>query len=161
MLKAAFPGSFDPLTLGHVNIIQRAAAIFDELVVVVAQNHLKKHLFSAEERASMINELALEWKNVSVAICDVLIVDFLHKNDIKLLVRGVRGTNDFSYEFDLSMINKSLAPGIETVFLATDPDYFVLRSSNIKELASFGADLGGLVPNHVARALKEKYQQNR
>ena len=156
-MKAAFPGSFDPPTSGHFNIIQRAAAIFDELVVVVAENKQKKYLFPAEERAFLIKELVKELKNVSVTICDCLIVDFLKKSDIKLLVRGVRGLVDFSYEFELSMMNKTLDPGIETIFMTTDPEHFVIRSSSIKELASFNGNLHGMVPTLVAKALKEKY----
>jgi pantetheine-phosphate adenylyltransferase len=158
MLKAAFPGSFDPPTLGHLNIIQRAAALFDELLVVVAENHQKKYLFSAAERVSMIEELTGEIKNVSVAVCDSLIVDFLQKQDIRLLLRGVRGQNDFSYEFELSMMNKALDSRIETVFMTTDPEYFVLRSSSIKELASFQGNVSGMVPPLVAEALKAKYR---
>jgi len=157
MMKAAFPGSFDPPTSGHINIIHRAASIFDELVVVVAENRQKKYLFSAEERASMIKELVKDEKNVTVAICDSLIVGFLKKMGIKLLVRGVRGLEDFSYEFELSMMNRTLDSGIETIFMTTDPEYFVNRSSSIKELASFGGDLQGMVPPLVAKALKEKY----
>ncbi|MDR1869596.1 MAG: pantetheine-phosphate adenylyltransferase [Treponema sp.] len=157
MMKAAFPGSFDPPTSGHINIIQRAAAIFDELLIVVAENKQKKYLFSAEERASMIRELVKDRKNVSVVTCDCLIVDFLRKKDIKLLVRGVRGLEDFSYEFELSMMNKAIDPEIETIFMTTDPEYFVIRSSSIKELAAFNGDLHGMVPSLVAKALKEKY----
>ncbi|MDR0441897.1 MAG: pantetheine-phosphate adenylyltransferase [Treponema sp.] len=157
MLKAAFPGSFDPPTSGHINIIERAAAIFDELVVVVAENKQKKYLFSAEERASMIRELVKERKNVSVTVCDSLIVDFLRKNGIKLLIRGVRGLEDFSYEFELSMMNRTLDPSIETIFMTTDPEYFVIRSSSIKELASFRGNLHGMVPPLVAKALENKY----
>jgi pantetheine-phosphate adenylyltransferase len=158
MLKAAFPGSFDPPTLGHLNIIRRAAAIFDELLVVVAENRQKKYLFSAEERVSMLRALAADRNNVSVTVCDSLIVDFLQKQDIKLLVRGVRGVDDFSYEFELSMMNKALDSRIETIFMTTDPEYFVLRSSAIKELASFHGNISGMVPPLVAEALKEKYR---
>ncbi|MDR2434808.1 MAG: pantetheine-phosphate adenylyltransferase [Treponema sp.] len=158
MLKAAFPGSFDPPTLGHLDIIRRAAAIFDELVVVVAENRRKKYLFSAEERVSMIRRLAADHKNVSVTVCDTLIVDFLQKQDIKLLVRGVRGTDDFSYEFELSMMNRALDPRIETIFMTTAPEYFVLRSSSIKELASFNGNIAGMVPPPVAEALMEKFR---
>ena len=157
MLKAAFPGSFDPPTSGHINLIIRAASIFDELVVVIAENRQKKYLFSAEERASMIRDLVKEKKNVKVAICDYLIVDFLKKNDISILLRGVRGPEDFSYEFEVSMMNKTLDPGIETIFMTTDPEYFVVRSSSIKEVASFGANLEGMVPPLVAKELKKKY----
>ena len=156
-MKAAFPGSFDPPTSGHINIISRAASIFGELVVVVAENKRKKYLFSAEERASMIRELIKDHKNVSVTVCDCLIVDFLKKMDIKLLLRGVRGVEDFSYEFELSMMNRTLDPDIETIFMTTDPEYFVIRSSSIKELASFDGNLHGMVPPLVAKALKEKY----
>jgi len=159
MLKAAFPGSFDPPTSGHINILKRAAAIFDELVVIVAENRQKKYLFSAEERASMIRELVKDQKNVSVTVCDCLIVDFLKKQGIKLLIRGVRGLEDFSYEFELSMMNRTLDPEIETIFMTTDPEYFVIRSSSIKELASFNGNLHGMVPPLVANALKEKYRK--
>ena len=158
MLRAAFPGSFDPPTLGHLNIIRRAAAIFDELLVVVAENRQKKYLFSADERVSMIRKLAEDRKNVSVTVCGSLIVDFLQKQDIKLLVRGVRGVDDFSYEFELSMMNKALDSRIETIFMTTDPEYFVLRSSSIKELASFHGNVTGMVPPLVAEALREKYR---
>jgi len=157
MFKAAFPGSFDPPTSGHVNIIKRAASVFGELLIVIAENKQKKYLFSSEERAAMMKELVKDWKNVSVTICDCLVVDFLRENNIRLLVRGVRGLEDFSYEFEISMMNRTLDPGIETVFMTTDPEYFVIRSSSIKELASFNGDLHGMVPPLVAKALKEKY----
>jgi pantetheine-phosphate adenylyltransferase len=157
MLKAAFPGSFDPPTSGHINIIKRAASVFDELVVVVAENRQKKYLFSSDERSSMIKELVKGWKNVTVTVCDCLIVDYIKKMDIKLLIRGVRGLQDFSYEFEVSMMNRTLDPGIETIFMTTDPEFFVTRSSSIKELASFKADLGNMVPPLVAKALKDKY----
>jgi len=160
MMKAAFPGSFDPPTSGHINIISRAASIFDELTVVVAENKQKKYLFSSEERASMIKELVKDIKNVTVVTWDSLIVDFLQKNGIKLLVRGVRGLEDFNYEFDLSMMNRTLDPGIETIFMTTDPEFFVIRSSSIKELASFNGNLHGMVPPLVAKALKDKYHIN-
>lgn len=144
--------------MGHLNIIQRAASIFDELLVVVAENRQKKYLFSADERVSMITELVKDRKNVSVVICDSLIVDFLQKQDIRLLVRGVRGVDDFSYEFELSMMNKSLDSRIETIFMTTDPEYFVLRSSSIKELASFHGNVSGMVPPLVAKALGDKFR---
>jgi len=156
-VKAAFPGSFDPPTSGHINVLNRAASLFGELVVVVAENKQKKYLFSAEERASMIRELVKDRKNVTVTICDGLIVDYLKKMDIKLLIRGVRGIEDFSYEFELSMMNKTLDSDIETIFMTTDPEFFVTRSSSIKELASFKGNLHGMVPPLVAKALKEKY----
>ncbi|MFP3091396.1 pantetheine-phosphate adenylyltransferase [Treponema sp. TIM-1] len=158
MLTAAFPGSFDPPTLGHLNIVERAARIFDELLVVVAENRQKKYLFSAEERVAIVSSLVEPWKNVSVTLCDSLIVDFIKERNIRLLLRGVRGGGDFSYEFELSMMNKALDSSIETIFMTTDPEYFVLRSSAIKELASFHGDISAMVPPLVAKALEDKYR---
>ena len=106
----------------------------------------------------MLRRLADGRNNVSVTICDSLIVEFLQKYDIRLLVRGVRGMNDFSYEFELSMMNKALDSQIETIFMTTDPEYFILRSSAIKELASFHGNISGMVPPLVAEALREKYR---
>ena len=160
MLKAAFPGSFDPPTLGHFDIIRRAANIFDELLVVVAENRQKKYLFSAGERADMIRSLAGDCGNVTVTVCDSLIVDFMQKQGVKILIRGVRGMEDFSYEFELSMMNKALDSSIETIFMTTDPKYFILRSSSIKEIASFNGNISGMVPPLVAQALMEKYRSS-
>lgn len=157
MLKAAFPGSFDPPTFGHLNIVERASGIFQELLILVAVNRQKSYLFSPDERIAMMRELVKPWKNVSVEVCDSLIVDFLRKRGIRVLVRGVRGVSDFAYEFDLSMMNKGLDASMETVFMTTDPKYFILRSSAIKELASFGGDVSTMVPPPVAEALKNKY----
>ena len=157
MLKAAFPGSFDPPTHGHLNIIRRAAALFDELVVVVAENRQKKYLFSAGERVSMLKELCRGWQNVSISVCSMLIVDYLNQNSIKILLRGIRGINDFSYEFELSMMNKALDSRIETIFLTCDPEFFILRSSAIKEVASFHGNVSGMVPSLVAEELRKKF----
>ena len=107
----------------------------------------------------MLTELIKDLKNVSVLICDGLIVDFMQKRGIKLLIRGLRGLEDFSYEFEVSMMNRTLDPEIETIFMTTAPEYFVIRSSSIKELASFHGDLNGMVPPLVAKALKEKYHK--
>ncbi|MDR0635759.1 MAG: pantetheine-phosphate adenylyltransferase [Treponema sp.] len=157
MLRAVFPGSFDPPTLGHFNIIERASAIFDELIVVVAENRQKRYFFSAEERVKLIADLTQEYANVSVLVCDRLIVEFMQQHNAHILLRGVRGSDDFSYEFELSMMNKALNRNIETLFMTTDPEYFVLRSSSIKELASFHGDISGMVPPSVAEALKSRF----
>jgi pantetheine-phosphate adenylyltransferase len=159
MFRAVFPGSFDPPTLGHLNIIERASAIFDELIVVVAENRQKKYLFSAEERLEMMKEMVKPWKNVACSAWDSLIVDFMKNENIRLLIRGVRGMDDFSHEFELSMMNKALYPHIETFFMTTDPRYIVLRSSSIKELASFRGDVSLMVPPLVAGALKKKFAE--
>jgi len=160
MIRAVFPGSFDPPTLGHLNIIERASSIFDELLVVVAENKQKRQLFTAEERLSMMANLVKASGNVKCLIWDSLVVDFMKREGIRLLVRGIRGTEDFSHEFELAMMNKAIYSGIETVFLTTDPKYLVLRSSLIKELASFHGDVSLMVPPLVAQALKNKFSES-
>ena len=157
MLKAVFPGSFDPPTLGHLNIIERASSVFDELVVLVADNRQKKYLFTVEERLEMMREIVRFKGNVKCASWDSLVVDFMKKENIKLLIRGIRGMDDFSHEFELSMMNKALYPHTETLFMTTEPRYIVLRSSSIKELASFHGDVSQMVPLVVAEALKNKF----
>ena len=157
MAIALFPGSFDPPTYGHLNIIERARTIFDKIDVVIAVNKSKKYLFTEDERLSMMKELVSSWNNVTVHTSSKLIVDYAHENKASVLLRGVRNFSDFSYEFDLSLLNKGLASDIETVFLPTDPDFFVLRSSSIKELAAFNGDISKMVPPLVEKALKEKY----
>lgn len=156
MVKAVFPGSFDPPTYGHLNIVERARGIFEELYVVVAVNREKSGLFSPEERLSLLQELLAPFENVSVHLCDTLIVNFAREHGCRVLVRGVRSVPDFSYEFDLSIMNKGLDPGIETIFMPTDPKYFVLRSSAIKELAFYDGDLSAMVPPNVALSLRAK-----
>jgi len=157
MLKAVFPGSFDPLTLGHINIIERASAIFEEVAVVVAENRQKKYLFTVEERFKMVSETLKTLTNVRCFIWNSLIVDFMKRENIRILIRGIRGIDDFSYEFELSMMNKALYPHIETFFMTTDPKYIVLRSSSIKDLASFHGDVSQMVPSLVADAIVRKY----
>lgn len=157
MVKAIFPGSFDPPTFGHLNIIERARMIFSEVHVVVAVNSEKKYLFSAEERVALISDMVSKWENVYVHTWSSLIVEYARRIDAHVLIRGVRNLADFSYEFDLAMMNRGLKKDIETVFLPTDPEFFVLRSSAIKELASFGGDVSTMVPEPVAKALMAKY----
>jgi pantetheine-phosphate adenylyltransferase len=156
MLRALFPGSFDPPTNGHLNIIQRCAVIYDELDVVIAVNVSKNYTFSAEERYEMMVELVRDYPNVRVHLWDRLIVEFAERSNAKLMIRGVRALDDFEYEFELSMINKGLNPNIETIMMPTDPRYFVLRSSAIKELARLNGDISTMVPEIVAKRLKEK-----
>ena len=134
MVKAVFAGSFDPPTFGHLNIIERAQKLFPEIHVVIAVNKNKNYCFSGEERLDVIQQLVSRWNNVSVHLWDSLIVDYAKKIKADVLIRGVRNDNDFLYEFDLAMMNKSLNPQIETLFLVPDPKFFVLRSSSIKEL---------------------------
>ena len=157
MTTAVYPGSFDPLTLGHLNIIERAQKLFGSLDVVIAVNREKKYLFSDKERFEIMSQLVKPWKNITVHLCDKLIVDYAKENGANVLVRGIRNFTDFTYEFDLSLLNKGLNQDIETMFLPTDPDFFVLKSSTIKELAAFNGDISKMVPPLVAEEIKKKY----
>lgn len=159
MTTAVFPGSFDPPTYGHLNIIERASRLFDSIDVVVSVNPDKQYLFSDSERVEMLKELTSKYKNVSVHKCGTLIVDYCSKVGANVLLRGIRNINDFSYEFDLSLVNRSLNNRIETLFVPTEQRYFLIRSSSIKELARFGGDISGMVPPVVAEAIKAKYQK--
>ena len=156
MRRAVLPGSFDPPTNGHLNLISRAASIFDELHVVIAFNRGKKYLFDEHERLELMEQLIKDLPNVKVRLWDSLIVDYAKKEEISVMIRGVRALADFSYEFELAMTNKELNPDLEIIFMPTDPKYFVLRSSAIKEIAMFGGNIDTMVPPIVARALMER-----
>lgn len=156
MQQAILPGTFDPPTNGHLNLIQRSARIVDHLVVVISVNRQKACLFSPEERLAFLQEMTASYANVEVVLWDRLVVDYAESRGIRLLLRGVRAFTDFGYEFELAMINRGLNPGIETFFIPTDSKYFVLRSSAIKELAALGSNISQMVPPVVERALKER-----
>ena len=156
MLKALMPGSFDPPTNGHLNLLERASSIYDEIYVVIAVNPSKDYTFTADERYRMMVELVADYGNIHVHLWDKLIVKFAEKVGARLMIRGVRALADFAYEFELSMINKGLNPQIETIFMPTDPKYFVLRSTSIKELARLGGDISTMVPPAVAEALIDR-----
>lgn len=160
MLRVVFPGTFDPPTNGHLNIIQRCAAIYDEIEVVIAKNRRKDATFTPEERLKLMQEMVSAFPNVRVHVWDRLIVEFAEKIGARLMVRGVRALSDFEYEFELSLINRGLDSRIETVLLPTDPKYFVLRSSAIKELARLDGDISGMVPANVAMALRSRLSES-
>ncbi len=160
MIKAMLPGSFDPPTNGHLNLIERASKIFEKLYVVIAVNETKQYLFTAEERYSMINRLVTPYKNVEVKLYDDLVVNFAQQNNVKVILRGVRALVDFGYEFELAMTNKELNPDIEIMFMPTDPKFFVLRSSAIKEIAAFNGDISTMVPPEVVSELKRKLHRS-
>lgn len=161
MLVAVLPGTFDPPTNGHLNLIFRASKIFDTLHVVIADNAMKETLFTGDERYEMMKTLVAECTNVEVHVWNRLIVEFVRQVDAKVLVRGVRALADFGYEFELAMTNKSIDSGIETIFIPTDPKYFVLRSSAIKEIALLGGNIGKMVPKIVADALRPHIKVSR
>ena len=160
MLIAVLPGSFDPPTNGHLNLIYRASRIFDRLHVVIAVNSMKSdNLFTGDERFKMMKDLVKDCENVEVHLWTNLIVNFVREVGASVIVRGVRALADFGYEFELAMTNKSLSPEIETIFMPTDPKYFVLRSSAIKEIAMLGGDISTMVPVSVAQKLKQRVQE--
>lgn len=154
---AMFAGSFDPPTLGHKNIIERAAALYDRLYVVVADNKAKKSLFTPNERVQILQEICTNYPSVSVVSYDGLMVDFAKTHDVRVMIRGVRAVADFNYEFELAMTNKQLYPKAETLFMPTDPRYFLIRSSAIKEMASYHADISSMVPETVMNWMRKKY----
>ena len=156
MIRAVLPGTFDPPTMGHINVIERAAKFCDTLYVLIAVNELKQCFFSEQERFDMMKELLGKHPNVTVTTWQGLVVDFCVKHDIQVILRGVRALADFGYEFELAMTNKQLNPDIDIMFLPTDPKYFVLRSSAIKEMAAHGADISKMVPPNVATMMKKK-----
>lgn len=156
MLRVIMPGSYDPPTNGHLNLVERSCRIYDEVYVVVAHNNQKQYTFRADERLEMMQELTSRWENVHVHLWEHLIVEFAQKVDARIMIRGVRALSDFSYEFELSMLNKGLDDSIETIFMPTDARYFVLRSSSIKELVRLGGDVSTMVPGLVEKKLRER-----
>jgi pantetheine-phosphate adenylyltransferase len=146
--RAACPGSFDPVTNGHIDIISRASTLFDEVVVAVGTNASKNRLFTPEERMDMLTEVSAPYSNVKVAGFDGLLTDFCREHDVHAIVKGLRAVSDFDYELQMAQMNASLS-GIETVFVPTSPEYSFLASSLVKEVARFGGDVSKLVPGFV------------
>ncbi|MET8426609.1 pantetheine-phosphate adenylyltransferase [Nocardia sp. NPDC004860] len=152
MRRAVCPGSFDPVTNGHLDIIGRAATLFDEVIIGVGQNAGKRALFTAEERIAMIRNVTGEYPNVRVEAIDGLLVDFCVQHGVRAMVKGLRAVSDYEYELTMSQMNRRLST-VETLFVASDPEYSHLSSSLIKEVAGLGGDVSGLVPDHVLAQL--------
>jgi len=157
MRKAIYPGSFDPITRGHLDVIKRAAGLFDELVVAVATNDEKKPLFSRDEKIRLIEESCAGLENVTVDSFTGLVVDYAAEKDALALVRGLRAISDFEFEFQMALMNRQLSPTLETVFLTPKEKYSYISSRLVKEVARLGGDIQSLVPKHVAKALLEKF----
>ncbi|MCS6923127.1 MAG: pantetheine-phosphate adenylyltransferase [Fimbriimonadales bacterium] len=155
--RAVYPGSFDPPTMGHLDIIQRAAQLFDELIVAIAINSQKQPLFSLEERVQMLQECCGHLPNVRVASLDGLLAHFARQVGACAIVRGLRAVSDFEYEFQMATMNRQLAPEVDTCFLMTHQQYAFLSSSIVKEVARLGGDVSALVPPGVARKLQERF----
>ena len=155
------PGSFDPVTYGHLDVIERSSKLVDELIVGVLNNKAKSPLFSAEERVRMLNEVTKDMPNVTVVPFEGLLVDFARKMDAGLVIRGLRAITDFEYELQMAQTNHKMEPDVETVFLTTSLDYSYLSSTTVKEVAAFGGDISQFVPGIVADLIEEKMNKRR
>ena len=159
MKRAVYPGSFDPVTNGHLDVIRRSAALVDELIVGVLRNNQKNPLFSEQERVKILHEATKDMKNVRIEAFSGLSIDFVHKCQAQFLVRGLRAITDFDYELQMAQTNRILAPDIDTIFLTTSLEYAYLSSSTVKEVAYYGGDIQNFVPPVVVRAIQEKLAQ--
>lgn len=157
MIKAIYPGSFDPVTYGHLDIIRRAAKVVDELIIGVLVNKKKKPLFSMDERLFMLEETTKEFSNVKVQTFEGLTIDFARKNDAKLIIRGLRAVTDFESEMQIAQTNHSIEPEIDTMFFTTSLEYAFLSSTIVKEVAFYGSDVTKLVPPIVAEEFSKKF----
>jgi pantetheine-phosphate adenylyltransferase len=157
--SAVYPGSFDPITNGHLDIIKRSARCFEKLYVAVFNNPSKTPLFSVSERLEMIRDECEDMPNVEVVGASGLLVDFARRNGISIMVKGLRAVSDFDYEFKMALMNKKLDPGIETVFMMTSIDYLYLSSSLVKEVAQYGGCIKDLVPPRVETKLMRKMRE--
>ena len=156
---AIYPGSFDPLTNGHLDVIERGRKIFDRLVVGILKNPHKQPLFTSEERKAMIEEAVKPFSNVEVEIFDGLLVNFARERGCQVILRGLRAISDYEYETQIALINRKMAPEIETLFLPTSTEFSYLNSTIVKEIASFGGCIRGLVPPVVEKKLRDKFDR--
>ena len=159
MTRAIYPGSFDPVTLGHLDIIKRASKIFDELIVGVLNNNSKSPLFSVEKRVKMLNDVVKDLPNVKVMSFEGLLVAFARKVDAQIIVRGLRAVTDFEYELQMSQTNTVLNENVDTIFFTTSLEYAYLSSSTVREAAYFGADISKFVPESVVQQVYDKFKE--
>ena len=155
---AIYPGSFDPITYGHIDIVERTLEIFDKVIIAIADNADKRPLFSIEERLQMVKIIFKDTPNIIVDSFKGLLVDYVAKTNAKVILRGLRATSDFEYEFHMASMNRSLNTHLDTLFMMTSKDYFFVSSRTIKEVARLGGGVEGLVPDLVVRRLKEKFK---
>ena len=156
MRIAVYPGSFDPITNGHLDIVRRASRLYDKVIIGVLDNSSKKPMFSSLERKEMIDENIKDMPNVSCAVFSGLLVDFAKQNGATVIVKGLRTVADFEYEFQMALLNKALNPEYETMFMMTDSKYSYISSSMVKEVAKYNGELDGLVPQNVILKIKDK-----
>ena len=153
---AIYPGSFDPVTNGHLDIIERTAEVFDKVIVAILVNSSKTPTFTIEEKIDMLKKSTAHLPNVEIEFFDGLLVNFVKKKGAKVIVKGLRAISDFEYEFQMAMLNKSVAPDVETLFMMTSNKYSYLSSSIVKEVGRLGGDLTGLVPDSLIERIKNK-----
>jgi pantetheine-phosphate adenylyltransferase len=155
-MKVLLTGSFDPITLGHLDLIKRCSAKFDDVIVTIFDNKSKQHFFSSQERFNLIKEAVSDLKNVTVDVTQDMAVNYAKQNNIQTIVRGLRAVSDYEYELKIASINKHLYPELETIFMVASSDYSFISSSIVKEVAMFGGDISDLVPKNVYLAIKNK-----
>lgn len=158
---AVYPGSFDPLTFGHLDIIERACEIFDKLIVSIFINPSKKPLFSLEERIDILKNVLKDKKNIKIDCFDGLLVDYMKKKNLKVIIRGLRAVSDLEYEFQYAAANRTLDPNIETIFFMPRLRYSYLSSSVVREIVRFGGDVSKMVPPYVVEKIKEKIKKEK
>ena len=156
-IKAVYPGSFDPITNGHIYIAERAAKIFDEVIVSILINERKQGAFTVEERCEMARESLAHIKNIKVDSFNGLLVDYVRQKNAGVIIRGLRAMSDFEYELQMALMNRQLAPEIETFFIVTDPKYSYVSSSSVREIFNFGGTVKEVVPETVFEKLRERY----
>lgn len=161
MLRAVYPGSFDPVTYGHLDIIRRSWSLADELIVGVLNNKAKTPLFSVEERVKMLEEMTKNMPGVKIVPFEGLLIDFAKEMSAGIVVRGLRAVTDFEYELQMAQTNNKLSPELETVFLTTSLEYSYLSSTIVKEVAAFGGDISQFVPETIERRIQEKIMKRR
>jgi len=161
MRIAIYPGTFDPITYGHLDVIDRAAALFDQVIVTLAVHSQKTPLFTTNERKALIEEATAKFPGVSVDTCEGLIVEFAEKRGAIAIIRGLRAVSDFDYEFQIALANRVLAPNVATVFLLPGEQYTYLNSSIVREVSRLGGSVDSFVPPHVARALLAKHSSRK
>ena len=156
MKVAVYPGSFDPVTLGHLDIIERSLELFDKVIVAVMYNRNKRPMFDVEERVELLRKSTAHLKNVTIDSHEGLLIDYLKRKDLNIVVKGLRAISDFEAEFQMASVNQKLSPGVETVFIMTRTEYMYLSSSIVKEVASFNGDISNFVNRVVSDAIEEK-----
>jgi len=161
MKTAVYPGSFDPVTNGHIDVIERALKIFDKVIVTVGDNPGKKPTFTTEERTEMLKECTKDLKNIEIDSFSGLLLDFVKSKNSKIIIRGLRAVSDFEFEFQRALLNRVVNDKIETIFIMTKEHYVYLNSSIVKEMAMFGGNVNGLVPEIVEKKLKEKFSKSK